>query len=224
MIGIIGAMEIETRGIKNLMADATEETFASLTFTCGKIHGKDVVCAMCNPGKINAAICAQIMIMKYSPDIIINSGVAGSLTSDLSILDVAIAKSCVQHDFDTSALGAPKGMVEGTGTINFECSKKAVDTLLKACEGDDPEVGVIASGDVFVSGDELKADIKNTFNAIACEMEGGAIGHVCYINNVNYGVLRVISDGADEMDFNTFKVKASEKSIEIMNKFVELYQ
>jgi len=221
MIGIIGAMEIETRGIKNLMCDVHEEKYASITFSTGKIHGKAVVCAMCNPGKINAAACAQIMIMKYSPEIIINSGVAGSLSDELSILDVAVATSCVQHDFDTSALGSPKGMVEGVNMINFECSKKAVDTLLSACS--EAKTGVIASGDIFVSGEAAKKEISNTFNAIACEMEGGAIGHICYINNVDYGVLRVISDGADEMDFNTFKVKASEKSIEIMNQFIRLY-
>lgn len=223
MIGIIGAMEIETRGIKNLMSDAEVKTIASMEFAQGKIHGKDVVCAMCNPGKVNAALCAQAMIMQYCPDIIINSGVAGSLTPELDVLGIAIGESCVQHDFDLSPLGSPVGMVDGVDTIYFECDKKAIEVLEQICGYENVKKGVIATGDVFVSGEEKKAKIREAFNAIACEMEGGAIAHVCLVNGVSFAALRTISDGANEMDFETFKLKASEMSIEIMDRFVEKY-
>ena len=223
MIGIIGAMEIETRGIKNLMTDAEVKTIASMEFAQGKIHGKDVVCAMCNPGKVNAALCAQAMIMQYCPDIIINSGVAGSLTPELDVLGIAIGTSCVQHDFDLSPLGSPVGMVDGVDTIYFDCDKKAIEVLEQICGDENVKKGVIATGDVFVSGEEKKAKIRETFGAIACEMEGGAIAHVCMVNGVKFAALRTISDGANEMDFETFKVKASEMSIEIMDRFVEKY-
>ena len=223
MIGIIGAMEIETRGIKNLMSDVRTKTIASMEFACGKIHGKDVVCAMCNPGKVNAALCAQAMIMEYNPGIIINSGVAGSLTSELDVLGIAIGESCVQHDFDLSPLGSPVGMVDGVDTIYFECDKKAIEVLEQICGDENVKKGVIATGDVFVSGEEKKAAITAAFGAIACEMEGGAIAHVCMVNGVKFAALRTISDGANEMDFETFKVRASEMSIDIMNRFVEKY-
>lgn len=223
MIGIIGAMEIETKGIKNLMTNIKCETYASIEFIIGKLNGKDAVCAMCNPGKVNAALCAQVMILKYNPEIIVNSGVAGSLCDDLNVLGVAIGESCVQHDFDLSPLGSPVGMVDGVNTIYFECDKRAVEILENICKNKNVKTGIIATGDVFVSGKELKDKLKTTFNAIACEMEGGAIAHVCMVNNVKFAALRTISDGADEMDFNTFKYKASDLSVDIINKFVERY-
>ena len=223
MIGIIGAMEIETRGIKELMEACETSTYASMEFVKGKIAGKEVVCAMCNPGKVNAALCAQTMILKFNPEIIINSGVAGSLTDELDVLGIAIGESCVQHDFDLSPLGCPVGLVDGVDTIYFECDKKAIGILKEICGNENVKSGVIATGDVFVSGDETKERIKKEFGAIACEMEGGAIAHVCKVNDVRFAALRTISDGANEMDFNTFKYKASELSIDIMKKFVEKY-
>ncbi len=223
MIGIIGAMEIETRGIKNLIDSPKTETYSSIEFVSGKLHGKDVVCAMCNPGKVNAALCAEAMILKYDPEIIINSGVAGSLTDKLDVLNVAIGKSCVQHDFDLSPLGMPKGMVDGVNVIHFECDKRACEILEKICLPYNTMVGTIATGDVFVTGEKLKNQIRQSFDAIACEMESGAIAQVCVVNKVKFAALRTISDGANEMDFNTFKVKASEMAIEIIDNFVKDY-
>ena len=223
MIGIIGAMDIETKGIKSAMTDVCSETIASIEFIKGKISGKDVVCAMCNPGKVNAAICAQVMILTYNPEIIINSGVAGSLIPQLKVLDVAIGTACVQHDFDLTALGSPKGMVDGVNKILFECDEKGVELLNKICETENCVTGVIATGDQFISGENIKNAIHNNFDAIACEMEGASIAHVCFVNNTRFAALRVISDGADEMDFNTFKVEASNKSVEIIKEFVNLY-
>ena len=214
MIGIIGAMDIETKGIKSAMTDVCSETIASIEFIKGKISGKDVVCAMCNPGKV---------ILTYNPEIIINSDVAGSLIPQLKVLDVAIGTACVQHDFDLTALGSPKGMVDGVNKILFECDEKGVELLNKICETENCVTGVIATGDQFISGENIKNAIHNNFDAIACEMEGASIAHVCFVSNTRFAALRVISDGADEMDFNTFKVEASNKSVEIIKEFVNLY-
>ncbi|MBO7289255.1 MAG: 5'-methylthioadenosine/adenosylhomocysteine nucleosidase [Clostridia bacterium] len=223
MIGIIGAMDSETQGLKNLICDKKTKIISGIEFVWGKLNGKDVVCAKCNPGKVNSALCAQAMILEFSPEVIINSGVAGSLTKELGIYDVAIAKDCVQHDFDTSPLGSPVGMIDGLDKIYFECDSHAVETLKKVCENEKYMLGTIASGDVFVSGDEAKSRITKNFNAIACEMEGASIAHVCYVNDVKFGILRVISDGGDEVDFGTFVKETSKKSIEIMSRFIELY-
>lgn len=223
MIGIIGAMDSETKGLMDLICEKKSQTISGINFVSGKLNGKDVVCAKCNPGKVNAALCAQTMILIYKPDVIINSGVAGSLSADLKVYDVAIAKSCVQHDFDTSPLGSPVGMIDGVGVINFECDEHVIDVLKEVCHEENWKTGVIATGDVFVSGEEMRRKIIDNFDAIACEMEGASIAHVCHVNGVKFGVLRVISDGADEVDFATFVQKTSEKSISIMLEFVSKY-
>lgn len=223
MIGIIGAMDSETRELKELINDKKIQTISGIEYVSGNIDGTQVVCAKCNPGKVNSALCAEAMILNFKPQVIINSGVAGSLTDKLSVYDVAIASSCVQHDFDTSPLGSPVGMIDGLGIINFECDNHVVDTLEKVCKNEKHLTGIIASGDVFVSGKEMKDKIVNNFDAIACEMEGASIAHVCYVNNVKFGILRVISDGGDEVDFNTFVKETSKKSIAIMKEFIKLY-
>ncbi len=223
MIGIIGAMDSETLGLKNLIENRETKIIAGIEFVSGTMYGKEVVCAKCNPGKVNSALCAQIMILTYNPEVIVNSGVAGSLTDELGVYDVAIAQSCVQHDFDLSPLGSPIGMVDGVNLIHFECDMEVVDTLKLVCKNEKYKTGIIATGDVFVAGDEMRARIKKNFDAIACEMEGASICHVCHVNNVKYGVLRVISDGANEVDFTTFVKETSKKSIDIISSFIKAY-
>ncbi len=224
MIGIIGAMESETKELIKLIKYKKVDIMSGIVFVSGKLSGEDVVCAKCNPGKVNAAICAEAMIIKYNPEIIINSGVAGSLDSELGVYDVAIADSLVQHDYDTSPLGSPIGMIDGVDKIYLECDNAAVKTFEKICRDDNYKIGVIATGDAFVARDGLKTFIKENFNAIACEMEGGSIAHVCHMNNTKFGVLRVISDGASEVDFAVFANKAAKKSIAIMCEFVKQYK
>lgn len=224
MIGIIGAMESETKELKKLIENKKVDIMSGIVFVSGKLCGEDVVCAKCNPGKVNAAVCAEAMIMKFSPEIIINSGVAGSLTDELGVYDVAIADRLVQHDYDLTPLGSPLGMIDGLDKIYFECDENAVKTFNKICKNEGFKIGVIATGDVFVARDELKKHIKDNFNAIACEMEGASIAHVCSLNNTKFGVLRVISDGASEIDFQEFADKAAKKSIDIMLKFVKEYK
>ncbi len=224
MIGIIGAMESETKKLKRVIEDKKVEIMSGMVFVAGKLNGEDVVCAKCNAGKVNAAVCAEAMIIKFKPEIIINSGVAGSLDPELGIYDVAIADKVVQHDFDLSPLGSPVGMIDGLDTVSFECDKNAVIAFKNICKNDKYKTGVIATGDVFVAEDEQKNYIKENFNAIACEMEGASIAHVCHLNNTKFGVLRVISDGASEIDFATFATEAANKSITIMTEFVKEYK
>ncbi len=224
MIGIIGAMDVEVRGIVTNIAEPVKNTVGNIEFTSGTLYGKEVVCAMCNPGKVNAAMCAQIMILKYNPEIIINSGVAGSLTDSLRVFDVAIAKNVVQHDSDLTAFGSKKGYIEGPDRIFFECDERAVKLLEKTCTGENYLVGTIATGDIFVSEERVKAKIKNKFGAIACEMEGGAIAHVCFMNNVKFAVIRIISDGSSNVDYVTFKKESSEQSVNLLKEFIKMYE
>ena len=226
LIGIIGAMDIEVDGIVSSMQNTVSTEISGVKFIRGTLYGKDVVVAKCGIGKVFASICAQTMILLYHPDVIINSGVAGSLEKGLGVLDVAIAKSVVQHDMDTSAIGDPKGLISGINVIYINTDQSAQNALLKAslecsCNA---KVGVIASGDKFIANKDDKDFIKSEFDAIACEMEGAAIGHTCFVNNVGFGILRAISDGdGAEMDYCTFAKLAAEQSIKIIKKFVEIF-
>ena len=227
VIGIIGAMDIEVNGIVASMNNVTEKVISGIKFYSGNLFGKSVVVAKCGIGKVFAAICAQTMILEYKPSVVINSGVAGSLTKDLGVLNVAIANNVVQHDMDTSALGDPKGFVSGINVVYFEANSNVVKALQKSADFVSCKSlsGTIATGDKFISVQSEKKSLNEEFGAIACEMEGGAIGHTCYVNNVPFGILRAISDGdGAEMDYMTFAEKAANQSIEIVKNFIKIYE
>ena len=236
--GIIAAMKIEAEHIVAAMEDARTETVGGIEFTIGKIRrGPDewtggegaeaeVVCAVCGIGKVNAAMCAQAMILRYAPARIINTGVAGSLSPELGVGDVVIASDVVQHDFDTTAFGDPPGLIPGLNTVKMHCSDRLRISELKnaaeaALRGTGAKVfdGVIASGDRFVADPETKKRIVERFGAAACEMEGGAIGQVCAANGVPFAVIRTMSDSADGGavdDYPAFAKKAAEISAKIV--------
>ncbi len=224
MIGIIGAMDIEVESIKALLTDKKEEKISGVNFVSGKIADKDVVVAKCGVGKVFAALCAEAMILKFAPDMIINVGVAGCLDSSLKIGSIVIADSVVQHDMDISALGHPLGLLDGLDIVKIPADKEIYTALEKSVSdlGLSYTVGTIASGDQFVADSGKKKFIIDNFDAKSCEMEGGAIGHVCYVNGVPFGILRAMSDGADDgasMDFPTFTRMAAENSTNVIKSF-----
>ena len=225
MIGIIGAMEIETAALAAAVEDKKTEVISGITYTSGLLDGQAVVIATCGIGKVYAAICAQTMILHYHPAVIINTGVAGTLTPALGIGDVAVATKLCQHDMDTSPIGDPVGLVSGINRIYFEADEKTSQSLaacVEAC-GVKALAGCIASGDQFVATAEKKTFIRDTFGAIACEMEGGAIAHVATVNGVPFAVLRAISDSADgdaTMDYPTFARMAAERSVSVLRSYL----
>ncbi|MBE6582138.1 MAG: 5'-methylthioadenosine/adenosylhomocysteine nucleosidase [Ruminococcaceae bacterium] len=226
MIGIICAMNKEACGIIERMAEVTTEEISGVTFNKGKINGKDCVVAVCGIGKVFAALCAQTMILRYSPSLIINSGVAGGLHPSLKVCDITVATSLVQHDMDTSAMGDPKGLISGINIINIPTDEEATARLTDAAKscGINVVSGVIATGDKFIASDDDKKSIVDNFSAIACEMEGGAIAQVCYVNKTPVCVMRAISDGGDDsatLDYPTFAKLASEQSVKVIMKFFE---
>ena len=228
IIGIIAAMDSEIAAIKESMTDKTTEIISGIEFVKGNLCGKRAVVAKCGIGKVFAAICAQTMILKYSPRLLINTGVGGTLTDKLGIGDIAVASDVVQHDMDTSPLGDPVGLVSGINVVRFPADLRAVELICRAA--DDLSVnnvkGTIASGDQFIASREKKADIVEKFGAIACEMEGAAIGHVCYVNATPFAVVRAISDSADDsshMDYGEFLKLAAERSFKVVTEFVESY-
>lgn len=197
-IGIIGAMAVETESLKAKLTDAVSTVVSGIEFCEGKLLGKDIVVAQCGIGKVFAAICAQTMIIRFGVTHIINTGVGGTLTSKLDILDVAFANGVVQHDMDTSPIGDPVGLISGINKIILPTSD-SMRALAVSCSeelGKKYLCGVIASGDQFIASSERKRFIAENFDAICCEMEGAAIGHVCYVNGVECLIIRSISDSA----------------------------
>ncbi len=228
MVGIIGAMAIEIEGIRAKMTDKKEQCVSGVTYVSGKLGKNEVVTAVCGIGKVFAAICAQTMILKYAPSLIINTGVAGSLDAGLDVCDIAIAGNVVQHDMDTSPLGDPKGLVSGINKIYFDADTAAGKLLSEIAKenGINTKVGTIASGDQFIASKEIKDGIISEFGAIACEMEGAAIGHVCYVNGTPFTVLRAISDkanGTAEIDYPTFCKMAAENYIKVICEFANRF-
>ena len=225
MIGIIAAMNVETESLRSHIENPVCETIGGVAYVSGRLEGRDVVTAVCGVGKVFAALCAQAMILRYQPEYIINTGVAGTLTGQLSVGDVAISSGVVQHDMDTSPLGDPPGLLSGIDKIVLPADE-ALSGRLAVCAqrlGINTASGVIASGDQFVASAERKAFIVRQFGAIACEMEGAAVGQACYLSGVPFCVLRAISDSADgssHMDFPAFTRMAAEQSVRLLLAFL----
>ncbi len=225
-VGIIAAMSLEAEGLISEMTEASERKISGITFHFGKLCGKSCVVAVCGIGKVFAAICAQTMILEFSPSLIINTGVAGTLTEKLSIGDIIVAEKLVQHDMDTSPLGDPVGMISGINTVYLPCSEKYSKKLSEAAKrsgGFKCMTGIIASGDKFMSDSGEKKRISELFSASACEMEGAAIGQVCFVNETPCCVMRAISDGGDEaaaLDYPAFAKMAALRGCEVIKEFL----
>lgn len=226
-VGFICAMDCELDAVTKLFSDLTVKKYGSIDFFCGKICGIEAIAAKCGVGKVFAAICAQTMILGFSPDLIINTGVAGNLSDSLRIGDIALSSAVVQHDMDTSPLGDPVGLISGINKIELESDIPSAIVMSHCLDtiGINNAIGVIASGDQFIASPEKKKQIKENFGAISCEMEGAAVGHTCYANGVRFLVVRAISDDADNSspdDFPAYCVKVSETSSRAILEFMKI--
>lgn len=225
MIGIIGAMQIEVEGIVAALTDAETQHLCGSAFVCGKLNGVPVVVARCGAGKVNAAMCAASMILRYAPEVIISTGVAGGIGEGVKIGDLVIATHAVQYDYDTTAIGEPKAFVPlaGTGreTVELPTSEKHNTVLAQYAAEIYKGVhrGVIATGDKFVADPAVCEALRAEFGAVSCEMETGSIAHVCAVNGVPFCGLRAISDNANDdgkVDFMTFAKDSAEKCITLL--------
>lgn len=228
-IAIIGAMEPEVKELLGLLKRHRVKTVAGVDLHLGRLCGKRVVIAKCGIGKVFAALCTQIIIDRYKPKLIVNTGVGGAVAEGLSTGDIVIASGLCQHDMDTSAIGDPKGLVSGINKIFFEADKRAID-LLKCFadeKGYSSTVGRIATGDKFIATAEEKRRIASEFSASACEMEGCAVAQVAFVNSTPFAVVRAISDSADgeaTMDYPTFLPLAAHRSADLTLSLVREYK
>lgn len=227
MIGIIAAMDVEMEALSALAKNKKEEKVSGLTFTRGKIGNKEVVFTVCGIGKVHAALCAEAMILRYAPEAIVNIGVAGTLTDQLSIGDVVVGSAAVCHDFDTTAFGDPPGLLPGFESVRIPLSAELNERFMKILAKEEIRSipGVIASGDQFINDRASKDRIRETFGAVACEMEGAAIAQTAFINRVPCAILRSISDSANGSagDYEKFKYLAAEHATRVISAFLSSF-
>lgn len=212
-IGIIGAMEEEVISLRRKMELKEVHQIAGMDFYEGTMKEAQVIIVRCGNGKVNAAVCTQILIDRFNTEYIINTGVAGGLRPDVNIGDVVISSDTVEHDVDNSFFEVDNQLVE--------YAKNAATEVL---EDHKVWVGRIVSGDQFVASIKVKQDIYTTFTAYCAEMEGAAIAHTCYLNKVPFVVIRTISDKADsgvEMNFEEFVNLAARNASKMIESIIE---
>ncbi|MDO5028131.1 MAG: 5'-methylthioadenosine/adenosylhomocysteine nucleosidase [Bacillota bacterium] len=219
--GILGAMESEVKLILDHIEDLASKEISGFTYYTGKYKGKDLVVAQCSIGKVNSALSTQIMIDKFGPDFIINTGIAGGLDSRLDVLSVVIGEKLTFHDFDHEILKAYFPYQE-----YFYADQRAVKLAeeIFSREGLKHFTGTIVTGDLFVEDSKKKAQLQEDFSALCVEMEGAAIANTAFINKLPFIVIRTISDLADDggsMTYDEFKVEASDNSAKMVLALVE---
>ena len=220
-LGIIGAMQVEIETLKDAVGNLTESCRTGMTFYEGTLEGLHVVIVQCGVGKVNAAMCAQILCSCYGVTHLVNTGIAGSLCAELDIGDLVISRDAMYHDFDCVNFGYPMGKVPGMDVIAFPADEALMDYAFAAAEAVNPghtKIGRVASGDQFVAEKALKEQIISRTQGLCTEMEGAAIAQTAYRNGLPFVILRAISDKADdsaEMDYPTFERIAAHRCAEV---------
>ena len=225
-IGIIGAMELEVEALKSKLADLQVTERAGMQFFAGSLGGAAVVICQSGIGKVNAALCVQIMADLFAVTHVINTGIAGSLDAVLDIGDVAISTDVMYHDFHVGPFGYDWGQVPGMDVRGFPSDAAMADAAEALCreQGVNCRRGRIVSGDQFVAEKAEKEAIIARVGGICTEMEGAAIAHAAYRNGIPALVLRAISDKADdsaEMDYPTFERMAAENSARLVEALIQ---
>ena len=223
-IGLVYAMTGEIESLLTQENAQPLQTVAGVPFY--RIRPDVIACAG-GVSKVNAAMATQLLISLYQPDLVLNAGVAGCF-EDMPIGSIVLAEGFLQHDVDTSALGDPVGLVSTVNKVYFECDAHTVEcikTVVNEMDGVRGMIGPIASGDQFISGAAIKEQIVGRFDAICCEMEGGAIAQVCCVNGVKCAVIRSMSDNADDdshLDYGQFTRLAAAHSTQALCRLMEI--
>lgn len=210
-LGIIGAMEEEVETLLQWMEDKQETSKAGSRFFDGTLEGLPVTVVQCGVGKVNAALCTQILCDCFGVTHLVNTGIAGSLCADLDIGDLVVSQDAMYHDVDAVAFGYPMGQVPGMDVISFPADDELIGYAFAAAEAVNPghtKIGRVASGDQFVASKEVKQRIIDLTKGLCTEMEGAAIAQTAYRNKLPFVILRAISDKADdsaEMDYPSFE-------------------
>lgn len=220
-LGIIGAMQLEVETLLGVMENKTARERAGSVFYEGELEGLPVVIVQCGVGKVNAALCAQILCDCFDVTHLVNTGIAGSLCADLDIGDLVVSRDAMYHDFDCVHFGYEYGKVPGMDTVAFPADEGLMKLAYAAAEAVHPghvRIGRVASGDQFVAEKELKEKIIAVTGGLCTEMEGTAIAQTACRNKLPFVILRAISDKADdsaEMDYPTFERIAAHRCAQV---------
>lgn len=222
-IGIIGAMEEEVAKLKENMQIQGTSVIAGMEFCQGICEGQNVVIVRSGIGKVNAAVCTQILCDVFKVNAIINTGVAGSLKNEINIGDIVLSEDALQHDMDATGFGYDPGVIPRMEESIFKGDETLLKLAQKVCQEVNPDIqvfrGRVVSGDQFISDHDVKQRIVNSFGGFCTEMEGAAIAQTAWLNKIPYLVIRAISDKADgsaEMDYSEFEMKAIEHTVRLM--------
>lgn len=226
IVGIIGAMDEEIAHFIPHMENIEEVTHAGITYRRGAFHGKTIVLVKSGVGKVNAAVCTQILIDRFGVSKIIFTGVAGALHPDLDIGDIVISKDLMQHDMDVTALDYARGIIPDFPVSVFVADAALVELAQQASAqvvDHKVRIGRILSGDTFVADrDEVRA-LHEELGGDCTEMEGAAVAQVAYMNGIPFVVIRSMSDKADgsaHVNYREFVEVAAQKSYEIVEKMM----
>lgn len=220
-LGIIGAMAIEIETLKENMKDMRLSCHAGMEFWEGNLEDLPVVVVQCGVGKVNAAMCTQILCSCYGVTHLVNTGIAGSLSAQLDIGDLVVSRDAMYHDFDCVHFGYEMGKVPGMDVVSFPADEVLIRYAHAAAESVNPghvTIGRVASGDQFVAEKPLKEQIISRTQGLCTEMEGAAIAQTAYRNGLPFVILRAISDKADdsaEMDYPTFERIAAHRCADV---------
>ncbi|MDE6960312.1 MAG: 5'-methylthioadenosine/adenosylhomocysteine nucleosidase [Lachnospiraceae bacterium] len=226
-IGIIGAMEEEVLALREKLMDVRQLQKASMDFYSGTLNGKEVVIVRSGIGKVNAGICTQILADVYQVDAVINTGIAGSLKTEINIGDVVISTDTLQHDMDATGFGYEPGVIPRMETSCFPADPELLKQAEAACKEAVPRIqvftGRVVSGDQFISDKKVKERIVRQFGGMCTEMEGAAIAQAAWLNGIPFVVIRAISDKADDsatMDYPTFERQAIAHSVALVENLI----
>ena len=224
-IGIIGAMESEVSTLKETMKADQVITKAGMNFYEGILEGTPVVVVRSGIGKVNAAVCVQILADMFEVTHVLNTGIAGSLNAKLDIGDILVSEKAIQHDVDATVFGYAPGQIPGFDSREFRADKEMADTVITACHHANPDVnivkGCVVSGDQFISSAEKKDYLIATFEGDCAEMEGAAMAQAAYLNQIPFLIIRAISDKADNsshMDYPEFEKQAIVHTIKLLEE------
>lgn len=226
-VGIIGAMEIEVAALKEKMCDIVTTKKARMEFFQGKLNGKEVVVVRSGIGKVNAAVCTQILVDDFQVEAVINTGIAGSLKNEINIGDIVVSTDVLHHDMDAREFGYCRGQIPQMDVFSFAADPKMREKAVACCQKVNPEIGVfqgrVVSGDQFVADSKVKNDIVQEFAGFCTEMEGAAIAQAAYLNQIPFVILRAISDKADNsatMDYPVFEKRAAAHCVRLVEEMV----
>lgn len=228
MLGIIGAMDIEVKKIREQLENVKVMNRADMEFYTGVWHGRDVTVVRSGIGKVNAGICTQILVDLLKADTIINTGIAGSLKNEINIGDIVLSTDALQHDVDAGGFGYAPGVIPQMKESVFQADKGLIELAKKCCREVCPDIsffaGRVISGDQFISDREKKEQLARDFQGFCTEMEGAAIAQAAYLNHIPFLIIRAISDKADDsatMDYPAFEAMAVENSVRLLSAMAE---